>query len=315
MGNMLEMPRRKERRVFKLICPMRMDVAERAVFELAESLRILGVGGWTLPSIKEKFVESSDDRLELGRVGAVTVIDAEIIFDEKFKTKESQKEFEEVLEFQGWEYPGMDRVYKHELAHLVLWSVTKLPQQPVVRLLDEGWATTLEYLGTKEATNIAELIEFIKFKVQTIESNNGDAYERCMDLEHPVSDRVKEDLQGAEYFVGAALLLWMHQIKGLDAMIDLLRKSPSTSRRTSTNRVKIFSALDPKLHAGFASYQKGIVEPLRRGELTEEEAIRISEFARKWEAAQFRSALLEVTDFETVAKVREEFEKWLNNDK
>jgi predicted SprT family Zn-dependent metalloprotease len=290
-----------------------MDVAERAVFELAESLRILGVGGWTLPNIKEKFVESSDDKLELGRVGTVTVIEAEIVFDEKFKTKELQKEFEEVLSYQGWEYPGMERVYKHELAHLVLWSVTKLPQQPVVRLLDEGWATLVEYLGTKEATNVAELIEFIKFKVQNIKSMDLSLYERCLDLEHPVSERVKEDLQGAEYFVGAALLLWVYEVKGLEAMIDLLRKSPSTSRRTSSDRVKIFSALDPKVHAGFAAYQKGIVEPLRRGELTEEGAIRISEFARKWEAAQFRSALLEVTNFESVAIIREEFEKWLNN--
>jgi len=309
---MLEMPRRKERRVFKLICPMRMDVAERAVFDLAESLRILGITGWTLPSIKEKFVESGDDRLELGRVGVVTAIDAEIIFDEKFKTKELQKEFEDVWAFQGWEYPGMERVFKHELAHLVLWSVTKLPQQPVVRLLDEGWATLIEYLGTKEATSVAELIEFIKYKVHSIKSDNSDVYERCLDFQHPVSERFKEELGGAEYFVGAALLLWVHQKFGLDAMIDLLRKSPSTSRRTSTETMKIFSALDPKIHAGFASYQKGIVEPLRRGELTEEEAIRISEFARKWEAAQFRSALLEVTNFESVAKVREEFEGWLS---
>ena len=308
---MLEMPRRKERRVFKLICPMRMDVAERAVFELAESLRILGVGGWTLPNIKERFVESGDDKLELGRVGKVTVPEAEIVFDEKFKTKESQKEFEEVLDYQGWDYPGMERVYRHELAHLVLWSVTKLPQQPVVRLLDEGWATLLEYLGTKEATNVAELISFIKIKVKRLKSTEIDIYERCLDLEHPVSERFKEDLQGAEYFVGAALLLWIYEVKGLEAMIDLLRKSPSTSRRTSTKEVKIFSALDPKIHAGFASYQKGIVEPLRRGELTNEEAHKISEFARKWEAAQFRSALLEVTDFESIAKVREEFETWL----
>ncbi|MDF1496466.1 MAG: hypothetical protein P1P90_00210 [Patescibacteria group bacterium] len=312
---MLEMPRRKERRVFKLICPMRMDVAERAVFELAESLRILGIGGWTLPNIKEKFVESSDDKLELGRIGMVTVPEAEIIFDEKFKTKESQKEFEEVLDEQGWEYPGMERVYKHELAHLALWSVTKLPQQPVVRLLDEGWATLIEYLGTKEATNVAELSRRLRIKVKGLNEEMPDVYERCLDLEHPVSERVKEDLQGAEYFVGAALLLWIYEVKGLEAMIDLLRKSPSTSRRTSTDRVKIFSALDPKVHAGFAAYQKGIVEPLRRGELTEEEAIRISEFARKWEAAQFRSALLEVTNFESVAKIREEFEEWLNNGK
>lgn len=288
-------------------------MAERAVFDLAESLRILGVGGWTLPNIKEKFVESGDDKLELGRVGTVTVIEAEIVFDEKFKTKESQKEFEEVLAYQGWEYPGMERVYKHELAHLVLWSVTKLPQQPVVRLLDEGWATLIEYLGTKEATNVAKLIEFIKFKVQSIKSDDRDVYERCLDLEHPVSERVKEDLQGAEYFVGAALLLWIYEVKGLEAMIDLLRKSPSTSRRTSTDRVKIFSALDPKLHVGFSSYQKGIVEPLRRGELTNEEAHKISEFARKWEAAQFRSALLEVTNLESIAKVREEFEEWLTD--
>ncbi len=286
-------------------------MAERAVFELAEALGILGITGWTLPDIKEVFVKSSDDKLELGRVGVVTAITAEMIFDERFKTKESQAEFERELDYYGWDYPGMESVFKHELARLVLWSVTKLPHQPAVRLVDEGWATLLEYLGTKEATNIAELIGFIKYKVQTIKSDNSDVYERCMDLAHPVSERFKEDLGGMEGFFGAGLLLWVYEQLGLEVMIEFLRKSPSTSRRTSTMTIKIFSALDPKVHAGYASYQKGIVEPLRRGELTNEEAVKISEFARKWEAAQFRSALLEVTGFESIAKVREKFEEWL----
>lgn len=286
-------------------------MAERAVFDLAESLRILGITGWTLPDIKEVFVKSGDDKPELGRVGVVTAITAEMIFDERFKSKESQAEFERELEYYGWDYPGMERVFKHELAHLAMWSVTKLPHQPAVRLVDEGWATLLEYLGTKEATKVAELSKRLRIKVKGLKEEQPEVYGRCLDLAHPVSERFKEELGGAEYFVGAALLLWIYEKFSLEAMIDLLRKSPSTSRRTSTQTMKIFSALDPKVHAGYASYQKGIVEPLRRGELTEEEAVKISEFARKWEAAQFRSALLEVTGFESIAKVREEFETWI----
>jgi len=289
-----------------------MDVAERAVFELAEALRILGIFGWTLPDIKEVFVKSSYEKLELGRVGTVTAVTAEMVFDERFKSRELQEEFERELEYYGWDYPGMEKVFKYELAHLVMWSVTKLPHQQAVRLVNEGWATLIMYLGTKEATNIAELIEFIKFKVQSIKSMDLSVYERCLDLAHPVSERFKEELGEVEGFFGATLLLWVYEKFSLEVMVDLMRKSPSTSRRTSTESMKIFSALDPKIHAGYSSYQKGIVEPLRCGELTEEEAIKISEFARKWEAAQFRSALLEVTGFESIAIVREEFEEWLN---
>ncbi len=308
---MFDKPLRKERREFKLICPERMDVAERAVFNLAESLRILGISGWTLPNIKEKFVESSEGKLELGRTGVVNEIEAEIVFDTKFRKKESQRNFEVEMGLRDFDYQGMEQVFKHELAHLVMWSVTKLPHQQAVRLIDEGWATLVEHLGTDEARTITELTSLIKFKVQSIKRENPENYQRCLDLEHPVSERVKEDLETAEYYVGAGLLLWVLENQGRVAMIDLIRKTPSTSRRTSTDQIKIFSALNPNVHKGYSSYQKGIVDPLRRGNLSAEDLQKIGEIAIEWEAEQFRSALLEVTEMKSIEDIRETFMAWL----
>jgi len=289
-----------------------MDVAERAVLDLAETMRILGVSGWTLPNIREKFVESTEDQLEMGRTGLVTAIEAEIVFDDRFKTKESQKDFEEQIKYEGFEYPGMTRVFKHELAHLAMWSVTGLPHQPAVRIIDEGWATLVEYLGTGEAKTVAELADRLKSKAERIKRETPEVYYRCLDLAHPVSERFREDLNGAEYIIGAALLLWVYELKGLEAMIDLIRKAPSTSRRTSTNLIKIPAALKADLHVGYQSYQKEIVEPLRRGNLTMEEAAAISEFARGWEAAQFRAGLLEITGYSSIEEAGERFESWLS---
>lgn len=296
------------------MCPERMDVAEPAVLDLAEAMRILGIKGWTLPNIRERFVASYDpQRPELGRAGKVTETDAEIVFDERFRTQELQAEYEAELRAEGLDYPGMEQVYKHELAHLAMWSVTGLRHQAAVRLIDEGWATIVERLGTDEALTVAELVEGLKIKVKGLKEEEPEVYERCMDLEHPVSHLFPEDLGEAEYNVGAALLLWIREMKGQDAMIDLIRKAPTTSRRTSTESDKIPANLMPDVHTGYEAYQHGVVDPIRNEELTPERMQQISDFARKWEAAQFKTALLEVTEFESVAEAREEFELWLAN--
>ena len=303
----------QERREFKLFCPERMDVAEKAVYDLAQSLALLGVRGWTLPNIKERFVSSERGELEIGKVGRVTDLDVEIVFDEKFRTKEGQQEYERELRLGGIDYPGMEQVFKHELAHVAMWSVTGLKHQAAIRLVDEGWATIVEKLATTEASTVDELVKFIRSEVKMMKNDNSELYLRCLDLEHPVSNLKKEKLDNAEYIVGAALLLWLRETKGEEAMIDLIRKSPSTSRRTSTNTAKVPSDLKPDLHVGYQSYQKGIVSVLRKGSLSAQEMREVSEFAYKWEAAQFRAALLDLTGLDSVLEVRERFEKWLNS--
>ncbi|MBU2566999.1 hypothetical protein KKG46_05600 [Patescibacteria group bacterium] len=310
---MMENIANQERKEFKLFCPERMDVAEKAVYDLAQSLAILGVRGWTLPNIKEKFVESDEAELELGKTGIVTEIDAEVVFDERFRAKEIQEEYERELRSRGIDYPGMEQVFKHELAHLAMWSVTGLRHQAAIRLIDEGWAAMVERLGTEETPSLIELIKTIKAEILSLKEEQSDIYDRCMDLEHPVSHLKKEELKSAEYIVGAALLLWIREAKGQDAMIDLMRKSPSTSRRTSTKAAKVPADLKPGLHAGYQLYQKGVVDVLRKGSLSAEEMRQVSEFAHKWEAAQFRAALLEVTGFSSVSEAEGEFEKWLNS--
>lgn len=291
---------------------MRMDVAEQAVFSLAESLRLLGISGWHLPDIREKFIELQDNQtLELGRLGKITETEAEIIFDARFKNQESQMLFEEELRLYGIDFNGMASSFKRQLAHLVMWSVTGLRHQPAVRLIDQGWATLIEHLGTENISSISKLIQFIKIKLLSIKNNRPDHYHRCLDLYHPVSERIKEDLQDDEGFIGAGLLLWIYESQGLEAMIDLIRKSPSTSRRTSTDYMKIPADLRPLIHTGYTSYQQNVVAPLRRGNLSYAEAQTISDFARRWEAEQFQSAITEITQIPDVQVIINEFEKWI----
>ncbi len=287
-------------------------MAERAVLDLAESLRLLGVSGWNLPNIREKFVTTNQNTMpELGRLGRITETEAEIIFEEKFQTKESQILFEEELRLYGINYPGMESIFKRELAHLVMWSITGLRHQPAIRLIDEGWAVLIQYLGTLDIDSLSKLTTFIKSKLSNIENEYTDSYQRCLDLRHPVSERTKEDLQGVEGFFGAGLLLWIYESQGLEAMIDLIRKSPSTSRRTSTDYMKIPADLRPLIHTGYTSYQQNVVAPLRRGNLSYAEAQTISDFARHWEAKQFQSAITEITQIPDIQVIINEFEKWI----
>ncbi len=289
-----------------------MDVAEQAVLSLAESLRLLGISGWHLLNIREKFLETKDNQtFELGRLGKVTETEAEIIFDARFKNLESQMLFEEELRLYGINFNGMINSFKRQLAHIVIWSITGLRHQPAIRLIDQGWATLIEYLGTENNTSPIKLIQSIKIKLLAIKQNLPDYYQRCLDLKHPVSDRVKENLLDVESFMGAGLLLWIYETKNLEAMIDLIRKSPSTSRRTSTDYMKIPADLRPLIHTGYTSYQENIVTFLRRGNLTYEEAQAISNFARHWEAEQFQSALTTITQISDIQIIIDKFKKWI----
>ena len=293
-------------REFKVLCAERPEVAEAALRDLAESFRFLGISGWKLPSVTVRFIKSEDqNNPEKGRTGTITDQGAEIVFDERFAAPESQREFEHDLLMRGLDYPGFRQTLKHEMAHLSLWSVTGLDRQAAVRLVNEGWASLVEQIGTESAPDLESLVSKTRLELKRMKDEDPEIYERCMDLEHPVSQLKDEELNEGEYVVGRALLLWVMEKFGKDRMIELLRKTPTTSRLNSNALIP--TATDPAIHAGHDKYRK-IVNALESGAATIAET---EEKAFLWEAAQFRTALLEVTGLSSIEEVEEELEAWI----
>ena len=55
-----ELPQPPEAEI-KIECPERLDVVDRAIFELKTAFQTLGIENWELPEIKIKFVKSKDE--------------------------------------------------------------------------------------------------------------------------------------------------------------------------------------------------------------------------------------------------------------
>lgn len=284
----------------KIECPERQDVANRAIFELKTAFQTLGIEDWKLPEIKVKFVKSKDEAV-LGRV-EVHDDSVEITYDQRFSSPESEATLVEELQRSGKDYPGMQQTLKHELAHVAMWSVTGLQRQPATRLVDEGWASLLENTGKSLPT------EQSKSAVKQGLLEEPYLFNRCLDFSKPVT--FKENLNAAEYKTGQALLLWVHEKFGKAKMIELIQKSPSPERRNDDLVEGKFdpAAIDDEIHITAPEYFK-LFEEAKLGNITTEEA---GKRAQEWEGKQFESALLEVTGFQNLEQVRQEFLKWIN---
>jgi len=278
----------------KIECPERQELVDQAIFELKQSLANLGIDNWKLPAIKIKFLQ--EDEAVLGRVGKVTSEEVEIEYDNKFSSNQHEQELIKELKLKGIDYPGMKETLKHELAHVAMWSVTGLDRQPSTRLLDEGWACLAG--DSQDGLPIAKT----KLAVKNGFRNEPESFNRCLDFNRPVT--FEENLNAAEYSTGQALLLWIMQKFGKDKMVELIQKSPSTERRSETFEP---AALDEKLHKFAPEYFK-LLKELGAGEISREDA---EKQAKQWEGKQFSTALLEVTGFQNLDEVRQEFLKWL----
>lgn len=285
----------------KIECPERQDVADRAIFELKTAFQTLGIENWKLPEIKIKFVKSEDEAV-LGRV-EVHDGSVEITYDQRFSSPESEATLVKELQKSGKDYPGMQQTLKHELAHVAMWSVTGLQRQPATKLVDEGWASLLENTGESLPT------EQSKSAIKQGLSEEPDVFNRCLDFSKPVT--FEENLNAAEYKTGQALLLWVYEKFGKAKMIELIQKSPSPERRNDDLAEGEFdtAAIDDEIHTTAPEYFE-LFEKAKLGNITAEEA---GKRAKEWEGKQFESALLEVTGFQNLEEVRQEFLKWIND--
>ncbi|MBI5122378.1 hypothetical protein HZA75_00805 [Candidatus Roizmanbacteria bacterium] len=298
-ANKPELPQPPEAEI-KIECPERQEVVDRAIFELKTAFQTLGIENWKLPDIKIKFVESEGEAV-LGRV-EVHDGSVEITYDQRFSSPESEATLVEELQQSGKDCPGMQQTLKHELAHVAMWSVTGLQRQPATRLVDEGWASLLENTSESLPT------EQSKSAVKQGLTEEPDLFNRCLDFSKPVT--FEENLNAAEYKTSQALLLWVHEKFGKTKMIELIQKSPSSERNNGDLPQGEFepAAIDRNLHTTAPEYFK-LFEEAKLGNITAEEAgLR----AKEWEGKQFESALLEVTGFQNLEQVRQEFLKWIN---
>jgi len=283
-------------------CPERPEVAREAFAQLSRGMANLGFSTCKLPEVKIVFSESTDkDRPLLGQV-QVKGDKVFIVYDKSFATQDGEKELTSALRSRGNDYPGMSHTLSHELSHIAMWSVTGMERQPVIRLLDEGWATLVPIAGVEEKFDIKNLAEQVKGRVVQGLQEEPDVYRRCLDLSDPVTEN-EGGLNEAEYNVGAALLLWAARGKGPSTIAELLRKSPQA---TVHNDEQMEPAhLDPAMHSLSAEHSS-LVQ--RAGQMDKSA---LAQEARSWEAKQFQAALLEVTGYATIQEAQNAFQEWL----
>jgi len=204
-----------------ILCERR-DVAEESEKRLKVAFERLNIPYPKLPKIEVKFVDSQD-RPELGR----TFVDAQSVqvhFDSRFATQEKEKALVDELKSTGLDYPGMTQALTHEVGHIALWSVLGTGNRPATRLLDEGWATLLEEAGSRE-----DFEANLKQKAVEGFSSEPELFERCLDFRRVIDSN--ENLNGAEYIVGATILLWIRETLGDQVMLDVLRATLHSTER------------------------------------------------------------------------------------
>lgn len=203
----------------------RRDIARESENRLRAAFERLNIPYPNLPRIEVRFVDSQD-RPELGR----TYVDAQsvqILFDSRFVTQEQEDALVSELKDSGLDYPGMAQVLTHEAGHIALWSVLGTGNRPATRLLDEGWATLLEEAGTRE-----DFERNLKQRATEGFSSEPELFERCLNFRKAISP--DENLNGAEYVVGATILLWIREKSGNKVMLDVLRATLDSAERNDS---------------------------------------------------------------------------------
>ncbi len=296
------LPFEKEKNdIEKVECSERPEIIEETFENLKTSFEKLGVQDWKIPEEVEIVFRKpkSENTPLLGRV-EIENDKPVIIYDERFSTKEGEEKYTQELKENGMDYPGMTGetgTLKHELGHIVMWSLTGIGRQPSTRLIDEGFANLVQYT-TKEG------IPKEKFKKEVrdgLNSKNRESFEKALNFEKPLPER--KELNTADSKVGTALLIWVYEEFGKEKMIELIAKSPSISKNSNEF---VPSELDPR-HKYKEEYE-GIMKFFNKGLLSKQEA---EQKAKLWEAKQFSTALMDVTRFETTEQVKEEFVKWI----
>lgn len=205
----------------RILCE-RKDVAKDAENRLRTAFDRLNIPYPDLPEIEVKFVDSPD-RPELGRT-FVDMRSTQVLFDSRFVTQEQEDALVNKLREGGLEYPGMAQVLTHEAGHIALWSVLGNGKRPATPLLDEGWATLLEEAGSREDFEAT-------LKQRAVEGffSEPEVFERCLDFRRTILP--EENLNSAEYIVGATILLWIRETFDNEVMLSALRATSDLAER------------------------------------------------------------------------------------
>lgn len=275
----------------QIICPQKEDfIKPETLHEFAEAFKLLNIQNWDLPQVEVIFVEEEDEKTGETQVKNNEV---KVIYDKKFITEDENDEnslLNRLKRERG--YPGIEQTFKHELAHVAMWSVIEEEQQPAIRLLDEGWASLLEHSSRSDIKSVDNLIQDTKEEIK--KDITPELLDRCLDFDKPVSQYNHEDLNASEYSVGRALLLWIREnYGGNEAMIALLKNSPDPMKRN-----------DDELELN-NKFPKESIQGLG-----EEESSRV---AMAWEREQFQKALLSITGLSSLEEVKAKFIEWLGN--
>jgi len=261
--------------------------------EFSNGFELLGIENWQPPNVSIKFIEP-EKTIGLSYT-EVKEDEINIIYDKRFITENEDDDNSLLSQLKQTDFPGVQQVFKHELAHVTMWSVTGQERQPAIRLLDEGWASLIEHASVKDINSVEELIEKAKQDVLEGLGDDEENYNKCLDFNDPPSQYKDENLNAAEYTTGRAVLLWIREnYGGNESMIELLKNSSEANKRNDKHKQDEFNEQFPK---------ETIVNLTKK----EKKAEKI-----QWEQEQFKKAILEVTKLSDISEVELEFRKWLD---
>ena len=289
----------------------RTETISTSIDQLHTSLNTLGISNYDIPNTKiifkkQQTTEKEKQSLLLGHVEVYPSKSnpVEIVFDERFSTKEKEKTYVQQLHERDIEYVGMQEALKHELAHISMWSISDQERQAATRTIDEGWANLVQ--KTTETLPIQQTKENIK----QLQSQKPEILDRCLDFSKVTT--YEEKLNTAESKTGQALLLWIHQEYGVEKMIELIQKAPEYQKRNDELDENKFEpvVLDKDVHKTSSEYYS-LLDRIKSGDIDPNLA---KQKLKEIEGRQFEYALIETTNSKDIQEVRKKFIEWVNKE-
>lgn len=268
----------------------RKKTAELVLNRVKKAFIVLGIPYPKLPEIVVDFRVSDDKKIALLGQTEVKSDDIAIPFDRRLLNREKEKSIVRKMHENGNDYPGVGQALVHEIGHISMWSVAGHDRvSSSTRLLDEGWAALIERAGALKQGSVEDLMTQAKNDVREIIKKDPETYEMFLNLSHtPASGEQVPGSNASEYAIGPAFLLWIYQIKGKEAMTELLRQTPSAGLMGPVT--------EP--HPDFQKYIS----------VNQKEAT--PNTAREWELDRLWKTLLNITGLSSLEEVERKFRKW-----
>ena len=268
-------------------CEERPELVGIVTKGLEKAYKILGIP-------EPKLVPTEIVFREVPSLGQVDVLPTgiQIVCDPIFKTENP-------------EYPKVEVILTHEFGHIGLWGITGQERQPVTRLFDEGWASVVEDAAGDDVESIEQLEQKTKGEVRNGIVNHPEAYERCLEIDKPVTQEERPKY-AEESTVGGAFLLWVRSKHGNQAMIELLKNTPWVAKRNDEK----FESINLKEDWEHNDEYKELVKKVETGEIKPDD---FPQAAYDWERKQLSWAILKTTGMKDMNEVKGEFRRWVED--